>query len=103
MQVQTAVNAIVATGVVLDEALECPPPADRDEAERRAASLRSQIESIGPVNAVAMDEYLRLKERYDYIEEQVTDLEGRPCVAAQDHGGHRPEDAQPLPDRLRAG
>ena len=75
VQVQTAVNAIVATGVVLDEALECPPPEDRDEAERRAASLRSQIESIGPVNAVAMDEYLRLKERYDYIEEQVTDLE----------------------------
>ena len=75
VQVQTAVNAIVATGVVLDEALECPPPEDRDEAERRVASLRSQIESIGPVNAVAMDEYLRLKERYDYIEEQVTDLE----------------------------
>ena len=75
VQVQTAVNAIVATGAVLDEALECSPPDDRDEAERRAASLRSQIESIGPVNAVAMDEYLRLKERYDYIDEQVTDLE----------------------------
>ena len=75
VQVQTAVNAIVATGAVLDEALECPPPEDRDEAERRADSLRSQIESIGPVNAVAMDEYLRLKERYDYIDEQVRDLE----------------------------
>ena len=75
VQVQTSVNAIVATGAVLDEALECPPPENRDEAERRAASLRSQIESIGPVNAVAMDEYLRLKERYDYIDEQVRDLE----------------------------
>ena len=75
VQVQTAVNAIVATGAVLEEALETPAPENREEAERRAASLRSQIESIGPVNAVAMDEYLRLKERYDYIEEQVTDLE----------------------------
>ncbi|MBE5024566.1 chromosome segregation protein SMC [Olsenella sp. DSM 107455] len=75
VQVQAAVNAIVATGAVLEEALEYPAPEDRDEAERRAASLRSQIESIGPVNAVAMDEYLRLKERYDYIDEQVTDLE----------------------------
>ena len=75
VQVQTAVNAIVATGAVLDEALECPAPENRDEAERRAATLRSQIESIGPVNAVAMDEYLRLKERYDYIDEQVRDLE----------------------------
>ena len=75
VQVQTAVNAIVATGTVLDEALECPAPENRDEAERRVATLRSQIESIGPVNAVAMDEYLRLKERYDYIDEQVRDLE----------------------------
>lgn len=75
VQVQGAVNAIVATGAVLDEALECPPPEDREAAERRADSLRSQIESIGPVNAVAMDEYLRLKERFDYIDEQVRDLE----------------------------
>ena len=75
VRVQSAVNAIVATGAVLEEALELPAPEDRDESERRAASLRSQIESIGPVNAVAMDEYLRLKERYDYIDEQVTDLE----------------------------
>ena len=75
VQVQGAVNAIVATGAVLDEALERPPPEDREAAERRADSLRSQIESIGPVNAVAMDEYLRLKERFDYIDEQVRDLE----------------------------
>ena len=75
VQVQGAVNAIVATGAMLEEALETPAPEDRDAAERRAATLRSQIESIGPVNAVAMDEYLRLKERYDYIDEQVRDLE----------------------------
>ena len=75
-RVQVAVDAIVATGAVLDEALELPAPEDRDEAERRVSSLKAQIESIGPVNAVAMDEYLRLKERADYIAEQVADLEG---------------------------
>ncbi|WP_455136408.1 chromosome segregation protein SMC [Thermophilibacter sp.] len=74
-RVQVAVDAIVATGAVLDEALELPAPDDRDEAERRVSSLKAQIESIGPVNAVAMDEYLRLKERADYIDEQVADLE----------------------------
>ena len=75
VQVETAINAIVATGAVLDEALELPAPEDRDAAERRVASLKGQIESIGPVNAVAMDEYLKLKERADYINEQVADLE----------------------------
>ena len=75
VQVETAINAIVATGAVLEEALTLPAPEDRDAAERRASSLKRQIESIGPVNAVAMDEYLRLKQRADYINEQVSDLE----------------------------
>ena len=75
VQVEAAINAIVATGAVLDEALTLPEPEDRDADERRVASLKRQLESIGPVNAVAMDEYLRLKERADYIDEQVSDLE----------------------------
>ncbi|WP_273396997.1 chromosome segregation protein SMC [Thermophilibacter mediterraneus] len=75
VQVEGAINAITATGAVLDEALLVPEPEDRDAAERRVAELRRQIESIGPVNAVAMDEYQRLKERADYIGEQVADLE----------------------------
>lgn len=75
VQVEGAINAITATGAVLDEALQIPEPEDRDAAERRVAELRRQLESIGPVNAVAMDEYTRLKERADYIDEQVADLE----------------------------
>ncbi|MDM8270429.1 chromosome segregation protein SMC [Thermophilibacter provencensis] len=75
VQVEAAINAIVATGAVLDEALQIPAPDDREAAERRVATLKRQIESIGPVNAVAMDEYLRLKQRADYIDEQVADLE----------------------------
>ena len=75
VQVETAVNAITSTGAILDDALAIPSPDDREAAERRVAELRRQIESIGPVNEVAMDEYLRLKERADYINEQVEDLE----------------------------
>ena len=75
VQVEGAINAITATGAVLDEALRVPEPEDRDATEREVASLRSQIDGIGPVNEVAMDEYLRLKERADYIGEQVADLE----------------------------
>ena len=76
VQVEAAINAIVATGAVLEDALQIPAPDDREAAERRVATLKRQIESIGPVNAVAMDEYLRLKQRADYIDEQVADLEG---------------------------
>ncbi len=74
-QVQAAVERIVATGAVLDEALQLPAPDDRERSERLAADLRRQMDSIGPVNEVAMDEYDRLKERADYIAGQVEDLE----------------------------
>ena len=76
VQVEAAINAITATGAILDEALRIEAPEDRELAERQVASLRRQIEGIGPVNEVAMDEYLRLKQRADYISEQVADLEG---------------------------
>ena len=75
VQVQTVLQDIASTGVVMEEALALPAPEDRDADERRVSALRSQLESIGPVNEVAMDEYLRLKERADYIGEQVADLE----------------------------
>ena len=75
VQVEEAVKAITATGAVVEEALRLPEPEDRDALEREAASLRGKIAGIGPVNQVAMDEYTRLKERADYIDEQVADLE----------------------------
>ena len=40
-----------------------------------AIRLKERLDSLGPVNEVAMDEYTRLKQRADYISEQVTDLE----------------------------
>ena len=74
-QVKVAVNAIAATGAVLEDALELPEPEDRAATERTVAMLRRKIDAIGPVNEVAMDEYTRLKERADYINSQVADLE----------------------------
>lgn len=75
VQVENAVARIAETGAILDEALLLPAPEDRDACERRAAALERQIAEIGPVNEVAMDEYAKLKERADYIADQVDDLE----------------------------
>ncbi len=75
VKVGAAIEAITETGAVLDEALEIPAPENREEAERTCDRLRAQIADIGPVNEVAMDEYLKLRERAEYIDEQVTDLE----------------------------
>ena len=75
VQVENAINAIVSQGFVLDEALTLPEPEDRAAMEAEVESLRRKISNIGPVNEVAMDEYTRLKERADYIDEQVADLE----------------------------
>lgn len=52
-----------------------PEPEDREACEREVASLRRQIDGLGPVNQVAMDEYTKLKERADYIAAQLADLE----------------------------
>lgn len=52
-----------------------PAPTDRDAAERELNQLVRQINNLGPVNQVAMEEYEQLKRRADYIEEQLADLE----------------------------
>lgn len=75
VQVENAINDIVSRGYVLEDALALPEPEDRAETERVVSRLRRELENIGPVNEVAMDEYERLKKRSDYIGEQVADLE----------------------------
>lgn len=75
VEVEHAINQITQTGQLLEEALELPEPEDRVAMERRVERLRKDIDHIGPVNEVAMDEYSKLKERADYISEQVEDLE----------------------------
>ena len=75
VQVEHAIDRIRETGAILEVALELPAPENRDEVERRADTLRRKLEAIGPVNAVAMEEYERLRERAAFIDEQVNDLE----------------------------
>lgn len=75
VEVKHAIEAITSTGAVLEEALELPAPDDREATERQAARVQRQLEQMGPVNEVAMDEYDRLKQRADYITAQVDDLE----------------------------
>ncbi len=76
MQVEAAIADITESGAyTLEDALALPVPEDREALEREVAKLKRQLADIGPVNQVAMDEYTRLKERSDYIHEQVEDLE----------------------------
>ena len=77
VQVEAAVRAITADGTtVLEEALQLPAPDDRAAAERELNDLVRQINNLGPVNQVAMEEYETLKTRADYIARQLEDLEG---------------------------
>ena len=75
VQVETAVGALESLGCDLSEALTLPEPEDREALAAEAADLQKRLNAIGPVNEVAMDEFTRLKQRSDYIEEQVRDLE----------------------------
>ena len=76
VQVQNAVDAITADGSLsLEEALKLPAPDDRAAAERELADLARKINNLGPVNHAAMEEYETLKERADYIDAQLADLE----------------------------
>ena len=76
VQVENAVKAITADGTtVLEEALQLPAPTDRAAARRELNDLVRQINNLGPVNQVAMEEYETLKNRADYIAAQLEDLE----------------------------
>ena len=76
VQVEAAIKAITADGkTVLEDALRLPAPADRAASERELDGLVRQINNLGPVNQVAMEEYERLRKRADYISSQLADLE----------------------------
>ncbi|MEE8724049.1 MAG: chromosome segregation protein SMC [Atopobiaceae bacterium] len=75
VEVKHAVDAITGYGKSVEEALELPELENREETQRKVGSLEAQIDGLGPVNEVAMDEYTKLKSRADYIGSQVDDLE----------------------------
>lgn len=76
VQVENAIKAITRDGsVVLEEALQLPAPQDRDKTKAELERIVRQINNLGPVNQVAMEEYEALKQRADYISSQLEDLE----------------------------
>jgi chromosome segregation protein len=75
VQVTSAVERIVeGLETPLERALEYPPVEDRDRAMDKAHRLRKQIANLGPVNAVAVDEFEALRDRRVFLAQQIDDL-----------------------------
>lgn len=51
-----------------------PVEVDVEEVEREVQRLRNRIEGIGPVNLMALEEYQKEKERYEFLTRQRDDL-----------------------------
>jgi len=68
-------------GLSADELIAHPDPAWEDnvqppipDIEARATSLAADIQALGPVNLVAIEEYKELEERYTFLKAQEDDL-----------------------------
>ncbi|MBR4979796.1 MAG: chromosome segregation protein SMC, partial [Clostridia bacterium] len=55
-------------------ALNFPPP--EKSSERELSSIRSKIKALGNINVNAVEEYAETKKRYDFMQSQITDLQG---------------------------
>ena len=53
----------------------CVPFANVADLRRQVAEVRSKIRALGNVNVGAIEEYKEVKERYDFMKAQVTDVE----------------------------
>ena len=76
LQVESAIRSIVEDcQVPLDVALEIPAPEDRGAAEGEAFKLRKRIANMGTIDSSAAEEYEAMKERFDYLNSQIEDVE----------------------------
>ncbi|MBE6767719.1 MAG: chromosome segregation protein SMC [Ruminococcaceae bacterium] len=55
--------------------LEAPPIEEPAKAGRRLGELKSKIRALGNVNVAAIEEYREVSERYNFMSEQVRDVE----------------------------
>jgi chromosome segregation protein len=55
---------------------ECPPLDNGVEATTRAHQLESELEIMGPVNPLALEEYQSLQERHTFLQGQLDDIRG---------------------------
>jgi chromosome segregation protein len=75
VQVDTAVQRIVDEyGVPIERALDMPELDDRERGADRVIRLRRQIANMGPVNAIAVEEFQSLSERRSFLSSQIEDL-----------------------------
>jgi chromosome segregation protein len=77
MQAQTLADHIWETyGVLMDQVEEeLPEEMEPASAKERIAWLKQKLNSIGDVNPLAIDEFKEEKERLDFYEEQIADLQ----------------------------
>ncbi len=55
---------------------ECPALDDGIDAHQRAAQLAAELEIMGPVNPLALEEYQSLQERHGFLQGQLDDIRG---------------------------
>jgi chromosome segregation protein len=55
-------------------AAPCPPLPDGVDAAQRRRDVERALDTLGPVNPLALEEFTALKERHDLIEEQLDDV-----------------------------
>lgn len=54
---------------------EAEPVSDANQASRRLRELKNEIKKLGNVNVSAIEEYAEVSERYEFLTQQVTDVE----------------------------
>jgi chromosome segregation protein len=77
LQAQTLSDYVWETyGILMDQLTEeLPEEMSPDEAKQRISWLKQKLNRIGEVNHLAIDEYEEEKERLDFYEEQIEDLQ----------------------------
>ncbi|NGP89002.1 chromosome segregation protein SMC [Fodinibius halophilus] len=77
MQIENLSDHIWETyGILMDQVNEqLPEDTEPDEAKKRISWLKQKLNKIGEVNPLAIEEFEEEKERLDFYEEQVADLQ----------------------------
>ncbi|WP_138431732.1 chromosome segregation protein SMC [Fodinibius saliphilus] len=77
MQIENLSDHIWETyGILMDQVDEkLPKDTEADEAKKRISWLKQKLNKIGEVNPLAIEEFEEEKERLDFYEEQVADLQ----------------------------
>ncbi len=82
MRHQTLAERVTGSyNVMLDDVLATPEPVwengarpEQDQLETWVAEIRAKMESMGPVNLVAIEEHQELEQRYNFLVQQQDDL-----------------------------